>query len=212
MNFLISFLIGYLIGSLPSAYLILKKIKGINITETGSKNVGALNSYEVSNSWYIGVIVLIIDFGKGLFSVFIVQYLFGENFTNSGLSILAAVFAHCYSPWIKFKGGKGLATAAGGMILLSPVVLLLWVVFWLVSYLFRKDINFSNSMATILTGAIIAVNADIINKYSLPPAESSLEVTVLLCLILLIILTKHLKQLIEYFSKQNKKLRNSEDE
>lgn len=212
MNFLLSFLIGYLLGSMPSAYLVLKKFKGVDITQEGSQNVGALNSYEVSNAWYIGALVLILDFGKGLLSVYLVQELFGEIFIYMGLSLLAAVTAHCYSPWIKFKGGKGLATAAGGTILLSPVVLILWVVFWIVSYLFRKNINFSNSIATILTAAIVAVNADIINKYSLPPAETDLILTLIFCLMLSIILTKHLKQLIEYFSKQNKKFRKSEDE
>ncbi|MGD8778979.1 MAG: glycerol-3-phosphate acyltransferase [Ignavibacteria bacterium] len=212
MNFTISFLIGYLIGSFPSAYVLLKKLKGIDITKEGSQNVGALNSYEVSNSWYIGAAVLVLDFAKGLLSVFLVQNLFGDHFIYPALSILAAVLAHCYNPWIKFMGGKGLATGAGGIILLSPLVLLLWVVFWIISYLFRKDINLSNSMATILTAAIIAVNPSIINKYSLPPAESGTIAAIILCTILLIIQSKHLKHLVEYFCKQNKKLRNSENE
>ena len=79
---ILSSLIGYLIGSIPTAYLLVKKNNGIDIRENGSSNVGALNSYEVSNSKLIGISVLLIDFSKGLLAVFIAKYFFEQNFLH----------------------------------------------------------------------------------------------------------------------------------
>ena len=62
MNYLISLTIGYLIGSFPTAFIILKKYNGLDITQTGSGNVGALNSFQVTKSKRIGLLVLIVDF------------------------------------------------------------------------------------------------------------------------------------------------------
>ena len=72
MDYLFSCIIGYLLGSFPTAFLILKKIKGIDITTKGSGNVGAMNSYEVTNSKKFGIFVLIVDLLKGLLSVIVV--------------------------------------------------------------------------------------------------------------------------------------------
>ena len=68
MEYLLSAIIGYFFGSIPSAYLILKKKKGIDITSAGTGTVGAMNSYEVTNSKSIGLLVLFLDFIKPLSS------------------------------------------------------------------------------------------------------------------------------------------------
>ena len=78
MQYLVSCLIGYLFGSIPTAFIILKKAKGIDITISGTGNVGAMNSYEVSNSKFLGILVFIVDFIKGSLSVIVVLY-FVEN-------------------------------------------------------------------------------------------------------------------------------------
>ena len=69
MNYLLSCIIGFLVGSLPTAFIILKKTKGIDITSAGTGNVGAMNSFEVTNSKIIGLIVFIIDALKGSQSI-----------------------------------------------------------------------------------------------------------------------------------------------
>ena len=131
MEFLFSALIGYLLGSFPTAFLILKKSKGINITERGSGNVGAMNSFEVSNSKVIGLVVLVIDALKGLLSVYLPLLFFQVNFMPPAIALFFAVFAHCFNPWLNFKGGRGLATAAGGASLLFPFALVVWGILWL---------------------------------------------------------------------------------
>ena len=109
-----SSIIGFLLGSFPTGFIFLKKAKGVDITKEGSGNVGAMNSFEVSNSKLIGYSVFLIDFLKGSASVLIPSFLFPDQFIFPAISLLFAVFSHCYNPWLNFKGGRGLSTAAGG--------------------------------------------------------------------------------------------------
>ncbi|MCW9094791.1 MAG: glycerol-3-phosphate acyltransferase [Ignavibacteriaceae bacterium] len=71
MEYLFSSLIGYLFGSFPSAYLLVKKASGVDITKVGSGNVGAYNSLEVTKSKFIGISVFLLDFIKGVTAVLI---------------------------------------------------------------------------------------------------------------------------------------------
>ena len=205
MNYILSFIIGYALGSFPTAYLLLRKFRGIDITQKGSRNVGALNSYEVSNSKLVGFIVFIIDFAKGFLSVFIVQQLFGYEFLYSGIAIGAAVLAHCYSPWIKFKGGRGLATALGGSVLFAYSVPVIWAVFWIVAYIFRKHIHFANIAATILTGAVAISNSDILNKYTKERADENWIFGVAVAFVMAIIMSRHIEPFKEWFFTQKRK-------
>jgi glycerol-3-phosphate acyltransferase PlsY len=79
MEYLISSLIGYMLGSFPSAYILLKKTKGTDITKEGSGNVGAMNSFEVTNSKLIGISVFVLDFIKGIASILIPRFIFLMN-------------------------------------------------------------------------------------------------------------------------------------
>ena len=211
-NVILSFIIGYLLGSFPTAYILLKKNKGIDITQNGSGNVGAFNSYKVSESKFLGISVLVVDVFKGLAAVLLISIFIGERFDLMTVGLVAAVLAHCYSPWIKFKGGRGLATAAGGALILSIPVLVIWGVIWIIAYLFRRNIHFGNFTATLLTLLIVLTSSDILIKYTNPPAHSQLEFNVLVSLIFVTILSKHIEPIKEYFISQNKKLRNQKDE
>ncbi|AFN75927.1 acyl-phosphate glycerol 3-phosphate acyltransferase [Melioribacter roseus P3M-2] len=206
MNYLLSLLIGVMLGSIPTAYLLLRK-KNIDVTKAGSGNVGAMNSYEVTNSKLIGLIVFAIDSLKGLLSVWIAESLFGHKFEFMMIALIGAVLGHCYSFWINFKGGRGLATAAGGALLISIPVLGIWVALWLVAYLFRRHIHFANFTATLLTGLLSFTSGDILNKYASPSAADTMNFSILVSLMLLIILSKHIVPIKEYFTglAKNKK-------
>ncbi len=215
MNYIIVILTGYLLGSIPTAYILLRKIRKIDITNSGSNNVGAMNSYEVSESKLIGLIVLIIDATKGALSVFLPSFIFGSIFELQMLSLVFAVFAHCYSPWLKFKGGRGLATAAGGTLLISPVIFLLWAIFWVISFLYKKHIHFSNFVASVLTAILAYTSSDIINStdwYTNPVAETNLSFAAFNIIMLLIIISRHTGFIKDYFSKDKIKNRGSNDE
>jgi acyl phosphate:glycerol-3-phosphate acyltransferase len=209
MEYFLSAFLGLLFGSIPTAYLLLKKSKGIDITKTGSGNVGAMNSYEVTNSKLVGIIVLIIDALKGFFAVFLSYLFFPEEFSYPAVALIFAVFGHCYSPWLGFKGGRGLATAAGGSLFLFPFMPIVWIIIWLIIYLMKKDILLANIWAIIMTMIINFNSHNIAYKYSYPLAESSISTVLLVTSVLLIIFIRHidpLKELIEknkFFKRRN---------
>ncbi len=206
MNYFFSAIIGYILGSLPTAYILLKR-KGIDITKSGSGNVGAFNSLEVSKSKVTGLTVFAVDFLKGFLSVFLVKSLYGNYFEFQIVALMFAVISHCYSPWIKFKGGKGLATGAGGTILLMPQILVLWIVLWIFVYIYKKDIQVANSAASGLVGLLAIFTSDILNKYSTPPAQNSAFFGWMTLILFIVILTKHIIPLMEYFKEQQNSLK-----
>ncbi len=191
MEVLIAIITGYFIGSIPTAFIILKVSRGLDIRKEGSGNVGTLNSYEVTNSKIIGVVVLIIDALKGLLSVVIINYLFNDQFVYSMISLLSAVFGHCYSIWLKFKGGRGLATFGGGTLVISPIINAIWGISWLILYKGKKDIHFANIGASIAVILSVIFFADLLNKLSFPSAKESIIFSFYLSLLMLIILSKH---------------------
>jgi acyl phosphate:glycerol-3-phosphate acyltransferase len=203
MNYLLSVAVGYILGSFPTAYLILRKTRGIDITNRGSGNVGAYNSFEVSKSKIIGAIVLLIDALKGLLSVYLTLLFFPKEFIFPALALLAAVFSHCFNPWLNFKGGRGLATSAGGLLLLFPFLVILWVVIWFIIYLVKKNIIWSNIWSTIMSLIIIFTTNKIAVKYSFPRADTISLLILFSMSLLIIIFIKHIDPLKDLMKSKN---------
>jgi len=197
MDYLICAVIGYLLGSIPTGYLILKREKGIDITQTGSHNVGALNALEVSNSKTIGFLVLIIDALKGLLSVYFSLLFFPYNFAMPAIALIFAVFSHCFNPWIGFKGGRGLATAAGGTILIFPVLPVYWIIIWVILYVLKKNVLFSNISAIIITFITILLSEELDYRYSFPHSNSVSIILFFASVLLMMIFIKHIEPLNE---------------
>ena len=205
MNYLISSLIGYLLGSIPTGYLLLKRFRGIDIRNEGSGNVGAYNSYDVTKSKQIGISVLLIDLIKGILSVLVVKIFYPDSFVFSALSLFFAVFGHCYNPWLNFKGGRGLATAAGGSLLLVPMLVGVWGVLWAIFYIMRKDILFANIVATVMSILVVFNSGNIAAKYSFPKPVDESSLILLSTSVLILIFIKHIEPLKELVQKQLKK-------
>ena len=108
--YIIIIMISYLLGSIPSAYL-LGRIYGIDIRRTGSGNVGTMNT-RATLGWKPAGLVLLLDLAKGMLAV----YLAGIAGIDLMLAGSMAVLGHVCPLWLKFKGGKGLATGAGALI------------------------------------------------------------------------------------------------
>lgn len=209
MEYLLSAVIGYLLGSIPAAYLILKKSREIDITKEGSGNVGAMNSFEISKSKFIGLFVLIIDALKGLLSVYLCLLIFPVNFVYPAVALFFAVFSHCFNPWLDFNGGRGLAAAAGGAALLFPFALVLWVLLWILIYLIKKDILWANIFATLAAMIIIFASPEFALKYSFPRASTIGELILFSMALLIIIFVKHIEPFKEII-KNKKILRKAE--
>jgi len=114
----IALICAYLIGSFPSAYLMARFRKGIDIRGVGSKNVGAMNVfYKVG--FAEGILVLAVDIGKGAAAVALARWL-GVPLMAELFAGVAAVIGHSFPVWLKFRGGRGGATIIGILIFLMP--------------------------------------------------------------------------------------------
>jgi glycerol-3-phosphate acyltransferase PlsY len=153
-NIVITIIIGYLLGSFPSAYLAGRLRKGIDIREVGSKNMGAMNVfYEVGPME--AVLVTLADLGKGIGAILLVRWLSGIHLISpfdflTGLTAAAAVMGHILPVFLKFHGGKGAATAIGILIFLMPwAVPFLFIVF-AIALLITRNPTFSYSLLLVV--------------------------------------------------------------
>ena len=117
----------YFIGAVPWG-LVLGKLKGIDPRQHGSGGTGATNTLRLLG-WRIALAVFVLDFAKGLIPVVLVKALDGPTWLSAAVAV-ATVVGHCWSPFIGFKGGKGMATGGGAAVGLAPwlIVLLLMIV------------------------------------------------------------------------------------
>ncbi|MBM4304653.1 MAG: glycerol-3-phosphate 1-O-acyltransferase PlsY [Deltaproteobacteria bacterium] len=123
----------YLLGGFPTGVVLTKRKFGLDVREMGSGNIGATNVTRVFG-WYAGLLVFLIDFLKGYVPLLLIQRFFSSEspwlLTWSGLAL---VCGHCFSPYLKFKGGKGVATSLGCLAYLAPVGALVGVIVYAIA-------------------------------------------------------------------------------
>lgn len=123
-------LLAYLVGSFPTSYLV-GRIRGINLREHGSGNLGATNTFRVLGAWS-AIPVLIIDVLKGLGPA--AWFVTWDGSGDTRLAVvygLAAIIGHVWSAFLGFRGGKGIATGAGVLLALAPVTTIIAVLVWI---------------------------------------------------------------------------------
>ena len=134
-----SLIVAYLLGSVPFGLLV-AKCKGVDIREHGSGNIGATNVWRVCG-WRCGLPVFVLDVLKGVAAVWLAGWLadrFGGDAAWAGIAAaMACVIGHSFPLWLRFKGGKGVATSLGVFLGLMPlpsvIALLVWIVIFKVS-------------------------------------------------------------------------------
>ena len=109
MDWILAFLVAYLIGSIPFGLLLAMAAGKGDIRQIGSGNIGATNVLRTGSKW-LAAATLLLDLGKGLAAVVLAEQLWPAT---GGGAALGAVLGHCFPLWLRFKGGKGVATAAG---------------------------------------------------------------------------------------------------
>ena len=176
---LTSAVIGYLLGSIPFGYLLVRAFRGTDVRTTGSGNIGATNVARTSP--LLGIATLAFDAGKGLVAVLIVTAVFPHFRSAAFVAAFAAVCGHVFPVWLAFHGGKGVATGLGSFILLTPKAILIAIgIFLAVAAVFRYV-----SLASIVTAAWLPLIALLLHDTH-RPAE-----TVLLAAASLLIIAKH---------------------
>ncbi|GAB1372376.1 hypothetical protein MASR1M45_24380 [Candidatus Kapaibacterium sp.] len=204
MELFLSIVIAYLVGTFPSSYLLVKYFGNKNIHESGSGNPGALNSYESTGSRGIGAGVLILDFIKGAVAAYITFLIGGNDYLPFMVGIIWVIIGHNYNVFFGGKGGRGLATAAGAFAIISPYIVITWLVMWAMGYyVIRKNVHVANAIA--LVGAPILLFSSpskILEITNMVPVNDFFAVKLAFALACLLILLRHIKPLKELFTEK----------
>ena len=158
MIFILTIIIAFLCGSIPTGYLITKKICGIDIRTKGSGNIGSTNVKRIAGT-KISIITQIIDILKGiipvLLGIYLVKTITLPVSTHAYLSIIAMVviLGHDYTPFLGFNGGKGVNTTIGAFILLAPIATLTGVAIHIISSFFISTV----AIRSISLGIILPI-------------------------------------------------------
>jgi acyl phosphate:glycerol-3-phosphate acyltransferase len=157
MNALIV-LAGYLAGSIPFAFLVARLVKGIDIRRAGSGNVGATNVLRTSGLT-TGLAVMVLDVTKGAGTVLFAQRLQAGDIAPAAAGV-AAIVGHIYPVWLRFRGGKGVATACGVFAVLAPWAMLPVMALFVLTVWITRYISLGSVVATVaLAPVAYAVHA-----------------------------------------------------
>jgi glycerol-3-phosphate acyltransferase PlsY len=136
MSIFLTAAVSYLLGSIPFGFVLVRIFRGQDVRLTGSGNIGATNV--ARSSLALGILTLVLDALKGLAAVALTRAFFPGRNVLAGLAALFAIVGHMFPVWLKFRGGKGVATALGSFALLAPASLLVTAgIFVAVVLLFR---------------------------------------------------------------------------
>jgi acyl phosphate:glycerol-3-phosphate acyltransferase len=183
---LISFTVSYLFGSIPTAFLLVKWFSGKNILEYGTGNVGTMNTHRATGKKWLTLLVLAGDLSKGLIVWRLIVWMAGSWAPSSlgqlfnpaalfpwgelsqysllfSIAFAGLILGHNYSVWLKFKGGKGLAAAAGFLLGYSPILVILWILSFLIVTAVSKYMVLGQTIASLVLplAAILAGNAEL---------------------------------------------------
>ena len=155
LAYILTALGAYLLGSIPFGFLV-AKAKGIDIRSVGSGNIGATNAMRVLGK-PAGIFVLLMDAAKGFVAVALLadglpqllHLTIADPLTNHVIAGICAVLGHNYTCWLKFKGGKGIATTAGVYLALAPWALLVGLIVFILSVLTTKYVSVGSIAAAI---------------------------------------------------------------
>jgi len=196
-NFLL-YLAAYLIAGIPFGYLLAKQFAGVDIKEAGSGNIGATNVLRVVKekdqtlAKKLGAITLFLDAIKGMIVILIAKMLGAPESVLWTIAVLA-VLGHCFSAFLAFEGGKGVATGFGVLLVMMPIPALIAIIIWLGA---AKGLKISS------LSSLIGLTAFIIASYVMYPEVPGILSHAPIWVIALIITYKHIPNLVRLFNKE----------
>jgi glycerol-3-phosphate acyltransferase PlsY len=170
----------YLLGSIPFGFILMRIFRGQDVRQTGSGNIGATNVARSSPA--LGLLTLVLDGLKGLAAVALTRTFFPGRNLLAGVAALFAILGHMFPIWLKFRGGKGVATGLGSFALLAPKTVLVMVgIFVVVVLLFRH----------VSLGSIVAVTLFPLLAWLLRDYAGAPQILVLMAIASVFIIAKH---------------------
>lgn len=191
---IILFIASYLLGSIPSGYVLTKLVKNIDIRSQGSKSTGATNTTRVLGLKY-GILAMLMDALKGILIpiillIFSLTNLYEITLFNHTINILSyyglfAVIGHIFPIYLNFKGGKAVATSFGVLALLSPYIAIIGVIVFIIIVILTDYV----SLSSILGSIIILIVAALASFLDIPILNNPIILTeTLICYLILVII------------------------
>jgi glycerol-3-phosphate acyltransferase PlsY len=176
LRILLILAIAYLIGSIPSGYLIVRAKEGGDVRETGSGGTGATNVSRSAGKG-AGILTLVLDVIKGVFVVFLSGTLSDGLFPYADWTIafagVLAILGHIFPVWLRFRGGKGVATALGVFLMLAPIVVVVALVIFAITFALTRFVSLASILA-ISSIAITILLLMLFDPFELPNAIAAL--------------------------------------
>jgi len=178
--------ISYLLGSIPFGYILVRIFRGEDVRRSGSGNIGATNVARKSPA--LGVLTLVLDALKGSAAVFVATTLSRQHggyrnlYSMMSLAALCAIAGHLFPIWLKFRGGKGVATGLGSFVMIAPKPVLISVAIFIVIVLIFRYVSL---------GSIIAVAAFPVSVWVLHQYGNSRRALAFMTLSSILIIVKH---------------------
>ncbi len=192
------FIVAYLVGGIPFGLLLAKWFAKIDIKKSGSKSIGATNVLRVvkeSNPQLakkLSIATLVLDALKGAIIIIIAYFVGLTDSTFWGIAVLS-VLGHCFSPYLNFQGGKGVATGAGVLFVMLPIETIIALTTW---FLMAKFVKIS-SLSSLTALAVLLISSFIIH-----PQMAHAPII----LIMIIIVYKHIPNIIRLLTGKEKKI------
>ena len=196
------YLAAYLISGIPFGYLLAKQFAGVDIKQAGSGNIGATNVLRVVKekdprlAKKLGAATLFLDAIKGMLVIFVAMMLDAPQSTLWTIAVLAVV-GHCFSAFLGFEGGKGVATGFGVLLVLMPIPSLIAIVVWLGA---SKGLKISS------LSSLIGLTALLIASYILYPEVPGIGSHAPIWIIAIIIFYKHIPNIVRLVNKEETKV------
>ncbi len=200
MDFLLNiniqfYIIAYLVGGIPFGLILAKYFAKVDITEAGSRSIGATNVLRVLKdenpklAKKIAIATLVCDVSKGIL-VLAVAKIMGLSIETLWAIAILSVVGHCYSPYLKFEGGKGVATGMGVFLFMIPIETTLALVVWAIA---AKTIKVSSISSLIALGTLT------FSSFVIHPQINEIQTHAPILIISFIIFYKHIPNIIRLF-------------
>ena len=192
----------YFCGSIPFGLILTKAFSGKDIRDVGSGNIGATNVLRTGNK-YLAIATLILDILKGYIAVIITKQFFPELIQ---LSALLVFLGHIFPIWLKFKGGKGVATFLGILLALSYSLTLLFILSWITVALIFKYSSLSSIFASITVFVISFIKESVIKAFDSDISNVS-DIKLLLFIFLILIIYTHKNNISNLINRTEHKIK-----
>ena len=197
------YLFAYIFASIPFGFILAKVFAGVNVRKEGSGNIGATNVLRVLKekapaiAKKITMATFILDATKGAIVMLVARYYFGLDDNVLWTLAVLAVLGHCFSPFLLFEGGKGVATGFGVLLIMLPIVSLIAIVVWFVSAKVLKISSLSS---------LIGLVALLIASYLIHPDIAVIHTHAPIWIIAFIIFYKHTPNILRLFNKEEQRV------